>query len=66
MASFVQSGKYGVINAADKTTNGFYVIQFISEAYTLQNNTKVDRKFISAGGLVFKVKYICSMQENNN
>ena len=35
MASLVQSGKYGAINTADTTTNGFYAINFISEAYTL-------------------------------
>ena len=40
MASLVQSGKYGIINIADTTTNEFYVVQFISETYTLQNNTK--------------------------
>ena len=36
MASLVQSDMYGAINTAEKTTNGFYVIKFISEAYTLQ------------------------------
>ena len=35
MSSLVQSGMYGAINTADRTTNGLYVIQFISEAYTL-------------------------------
>ena len=36
MDSLFQSGKYTVINKSDTTTNGFFVIQFISEAYTLQ------------------------------
>ena len=49
MASLVQSGKYGVINTDETTTNGFNVIQFISEAYTLKNNTKIDVQIISAG-----------------
>ena len=66
MASLVQPGKYDVINTADKTTNGFYVIQFISEAYTLQNNTKMDGQIIYAGELVFKAQYLRSMQENTN
>ena len=35
MSSLVQSSKYGAINTYDKTTNGYYVIKFISEAYTL-------------------------------
>ena len=61
MASLVQSCMYGAINTNDTTTNGFYVIQFISEAYTLQNNTTIDGKVISACELVFKAKYICSM-----
>ena len=46
--------------------NGFFVIKFISEAYTLQNNTKFDRQNISADELVVKAQYICSMQENFN
>ena len=36
VASIVQSGMYGSINTDYTTTNGFDVIQFISEAYTLQ------------------------------
>ena len=61
-ASLVQSGKYGVINTVDTTTNRFYVIKFLSEAYTLQNNTKIDGKFISGGGLVDKSQYLCPIQ----
>ena len=38
MASLVQSGMHGAIKTDDRTTNGFYVIQFISEAYRIQNN----------------------------
>ena len=53
---------YGAINIDDTTTNGLYVIQFLSEAYTLQNNTTIDGQVISAGELVFKAQYICSMQ----
>ena len=62
MAALVQSGKYGVINTSDTTTNVFYVNKFISEAYTLQNNTQIDRQFISAGELFFKAQYLYSVQ----
>ena len=48
MASLFQSGMYGAINTYDTTPNGLYVIQFISEAYTLQNNTTIDGQVISA------------------
>ena len=35
---------------------------FISEAYTLQENTTIYGKIINAGELVVKAQYICSMQ----
>ena len=41
VASLVKPGKYGLINTDETTTNGFYVIKFVSEAYTLQNNTTI-------------------------
>ena len=66
MASLVQSGMYGAINTYDTTTNGLYFIQFLSEAYMLQNNTTINGQVISTGELVFKSQYICSMQENAN
>ena len=58
MASLAQSGMYGVINTDDTTTNSFYVIQFISEEYTLQNNTPIDGQVISAGKLAVKAQYL--------
>ena len=66
MASLVQSGKYDSINTSDTTTNGFYVIKFISEAYTLQNNTTIDGQMISSGELVVKAQYLCYTKENSN
>ena len=66
MASLVQSGMYGVTTTDDIKSNGFYVTKFISEAYTLQNNTQIDGHVISAGELVVKAKYICSIKENTN
>ena len=62
MASLVQSGMYGAINTDDNKKKKIYVIQFISEAYTLQNNTTIDGQVISAGGLVVKAQYLCSVQ----
>ena len=57
---------YSAINTDETTTNGLYIIQFLSEAYTLQNNTTIDGQVISAGELVVKAQYLCSMQENTN
>ena len=49
MDSLVQSGKYDTIDTTDSTTNGFYVIMFKSEAYTLQDNTTIDGQIITSG-----------------
>ena len=46
IASLVQSGMYGPINTFDTTTNGFYVTQFLIDAYTLQNNGAIYRQNI--------------------
>ena len=66
MAYLVEPVKYGAINTTDIATNGFYVIMFKSEAYTLQDNTKIDEKIITSGELVAKEQYICSMQVDTN
>ena len=49
MDLLVESGKYGSINNTDTTTNGFYVIMFTSKAYTLQENTTIYGKIMTAG-----------------
>ena len=46
MAALVQTGKYGAINTRDKTTMGYYVIKFMPESYTLQEDTKWDVKSV--------------------
>ena len=66
MASLVESGKYGAINKTDTSTNLFYVIMFTSGAYPLQVKTTIDEKIITAGELVFKAQYLCSMQVDIN
>ena len=53
---------YCVISTDETITNGLYVIQFLSEAYTLQNNTPLDGHVIYAVQLVIKAQYLCSMQ----
>ena len=66
MASLVQSDMYGAINIYDTKSKLFYVIQLLSEAYTLQNNNTIDGQVISVGELVVKSQYLYSMQENTN
>ena len=55
MVLLVQSGMYVAIKTFKTTENGFYVIQLISEAYTLQNNTKTD------GQVIYDVKLIVNI-----
>ena len=66
MALLVELGKYGAINKNDTATNAFYVIMFTSDAYTLQDNTTIDGKIITAGKLVVTAQYFCSMQVDTN
>ena len=60
MASLVQSYMYGAINTDDTTSNGLYVIKFISEAYTLQKNRTIYGQVIYDGELVVKEQYLFS------
>ena len=66
MASFVESGTYGAIITKEKSTNGFYVIMFKTGAYKLQENTTIYGQIITAGELVVKAQYLCSMQIYTN
>ena len=66
MALLFESVKYGAINTTDAEKTLFCVIMLKSEANTLQDNTTIDGKFITAGKLVFKSQYICSMRVKTN
>ena len=66
ISSLVKSSIYGAIKIDDTTSNGLYVIKFLSEACTLQNNTTIDGEVISAGELFVKSQYLYSMQEDTN
>ena len=45
---------------------GYYVINFVSEAYTLQEYTTHGGKIFSSGEIVVKAQYLRCMQENTN
>ena len=66
MASLVESGNYWAINTNDIATNIFYFIISASGAYTLQDNTTIDGQMITAGELVVKSQYLCSMKVYTN
>ena len=66
MDSLIQSIKNGSIDTSDTSKNEYYVIKFISEAYTMQNNTTIGGNIITAGELFVKTQYICSIQDITN
>ena len=63
MSVLIQYDKYGSTNTRDYTTMNYYVIQFVSETYTLQEGTTCDVQISTSGGLVFKAQYLNFMQE---
>ena len=54
------------MNTTDTTNNRSYVIMFTSEAYTLQDNTTIYGKIITAGKLVAEAQYHYYMQVDTN
>ena len=66
MASLVNYVKCGVINKTYTSTMGYYVINFVLEAYTLQDDTTCDGKKISAGELFVKAHYLSCIKQNTN
>ena len=58
MASLVQLGKYGAINAVDPTTMSYYAIKYLSEPYKVQDDQTTDGQVINTGELVVKSEYL--------
>ena len=66
MSALVQNGKYGAINNEYPTTMGYYVVRFLSEPYTLQDEKKVDKKVMKSGELIKKAEYISIRKASTN
>ena len=58
MALLAQYGNCGAINTTYSTTMGYYVIEFVSEEHSQQEDTKFDVQISTAGELVVKVQYL--------
>ena len=50
----------------DTSTMGYYVIKFMSEPYTIQEEKMFDGKFTTAGEIVVKAQYMNCLQDNMN
>ena len=64
MAFLVQSSTYGTMNTTDSTTMGYFVIQFVAGAYTLEEEKICDVRISTACELVAKAKYLSCTKEN--
>ena len=61
MASLIQYGKYGTTNTTDTTTMGLYAIEFLSEAYNLQEDNAYNDKKSTSIELFFNAQYLSCM-----
>ena len=52
--ALVQTCQYGTINTTDMTTIGYYVIKFLSEYYTLQEDPTSDEQISPDGEILVK------------
>ena len=66
MDAFVETDKYDSINTTYKTTTGYNLIKFISETYTLQEETTCNGQISPAGDLFVKYQNMKYMQDNRN
>ena len=57
MDLLVQACKYVSMNPIYTTKLVYYVVMYVSEAYTLQEETACDGKFITYGELFVKAQY---------
>ena len=58
MAALVQTGQYGAINMTDTVTMGYYVIKFMSEPYTLQEEKMYYVQISTSVELAVKSQYM--------
>ena len=66
MSSLFQNGKYRAVNSSCPTKQGYYVVNFISEPYTLQGNKTVNKKVFNAGEFIVNVVYLIMIKSSKN
>ena len=63
MAELEKTGKHGDIIKTDTKTLGYYVIKFLSEAYTIQEYRTCKIKISTYGELFVKAQYMNGMKD---
>ena len=66
MASLVQPGMYGAINTAENTKIDSMLFNSSQSNIRYRIYSTIDGQVISAGELVAKTQYLCSVQENTD
>ena len=56
-ARTIKFGSIVAINADNRHYNGYYMVEFTSSPYTIQQNKTIDEKFIKSGELVSNGMY---------
>eukprot|EP00957_Ditylum_brightwellii_P174326 13272264-Ditylum_brightwellii.AAC.1 len=54
----VTEHNYSAVNANDSRTTGFYIVKFLTAAYTLQHNEIVNNEVLTSGTLVSDAVYM--------
>ena len=62
MVHLVNNKQFGAIHTEDPKTDGYYIVQFISDPYTLQEDTVEDGVTIANGVLVCDARYFSPVQ----
>jgi hypothetical protein len=66
MSLMIRKGKVGVIGTADKAMMGYYVIKWLSEPYTLQEETEGMSGMICVGTMVANMLYFNQVERARN
>ena len=59
----MHTGQYGSMNKTDTTRIGYYVVNYVSDEFTLQEYINTDDKVSKAGKLTVISKYCISMKK---
>ena len=66
MSSLVKAGHYGAMNCNDPQVGNYYIIKFLSDPYTLQNEITVDGQILKDGELVADACYLTQIRQGSN
>ena len=64
MAVVVKTVRYVSINTTYTAKNDYYLIKFVSETYTIHEETMCNGKICTSGEIFFKAQYMNCMQDN--